>query len=183
MDDTKVYDNVDSLTPIPSNQQDPCDEFLNVTINKIWKDLNNLGQIRPDTIEVTLQRSYMKGSEEITETVGSYMLSSNDATNKNVWQKVINDLPTYTVLDDESKAYYTYTVTEQAVASYTTTITSSNDNYTFTITNKTMSLLPDLGGKGIKAFVLVGILGVLMILLSYNKSEKIKMGEHKNENN
>ena len=183
MDDTKVYDNVDSLTPIPSNQQDPCDEFLNVTINKIWKDLNNLGQIRPDTIEVTLQRSYMKGSEEITETVGSYMLSSNDATNKNVWQKVINDLPTYTVLDDESKAYYTYTVTEQAVASYTTTITSSNDNYTFTITNKTMSLLPDLGGKGIKAFVLVGIFGVLMILLSYNKSEKIKMGEQKNENN
>ncbi len=183
MDDTKVYDNEDSLTPIPSNQQDPCDEFLNVTINKIWKDLNNLGQIRPDTIEVTLQRSYMKGSEEITETVGSYKLSSNDATNKNVWQKVINDLPTYTVLDDESKAYYTYTVTEQAVASYTTTITSSNDNYTFTITNKTMSLLPDLGGKGIKAFVLVGILGVLMILLSYNKSEKIKMGEHKNENN
>lgn len=183
MDDTKVYDNEDSLTPIPSNQQDPCDEFLNVTINKIWKDLNNLGQIRPDTIEVTLQRSYMKGSEEITETVGSYMLLSNDATNKNVWQKVINDLPTYTVLDDESKAYYTYTVTEQAVASYTTTITSSNDNYTFTITNKTMSLLPDLGGKGIKAFVLVGIFGVLMILLSYNKSEKIKMGEHKNDNN
>ena len=46
-----------------------------------------------------------------------------------------------------------------------------------------MSLLPNLGGKGIKTFVLVGILGVLMILLSYNKSEKIKMGEHKNENN
>ena len=77
-------------------------------------------------------------------------------------------------LEDGSKAYYTYSVTESEVENYITSIEESDDGYTFTITNKDMPLLPDLGGKGTMLFVLVGIVGVLAVLLSYKKSKKAR---------
>ena len=175
MDDTEVSDNEDGTTPIPSDTQDPCNEKINITINKLWKDLSDKQKERPDTITVTLTRTYMKGSEEILEKVGDYTLSTNDVTDsKNTWQTVIKGLDAYTTLDDGSKAYYTYSVTESEVENYITSIEESDDGYTFTITNKDMPLLPDLGGKGTMLFVLVGIVGVLAVLLSYKKSKKAK---------
>ena len=175
MDDTEVSDNEDGTTPIPSDTQDPCNEKINITINKLWKDLSDKQKERPDTITVTLTRTYMKGSEEILEKVGDYTLSTNDVTDsKNIWQTVIKGLGAYTTLDDGSKAYYTYSVTESEVENYITSIEESDDGYTFTITNKDMPLLPDLGGKGTMLFVLVGIVGVLAVLLSYKKSKKAK---------
>lgn len=173
MDDTEVSDNEDGTTPIPSDTQDPCNEKINITINKLWKDLSDKQKERPDTITVTLTRTYMKGSEEILEKVGDYTLSANDVTDsKNTWQTIIKGLDAYTTLDDGSKAYYTYSVTESEVENYITSIEESDDGYTFTITNKDMPLLPNLGGKGTMLFVLVGIVGVLAVLLSYKKSKK-----------
>lgn len=175
MDDTEVSDNEDGTTPIPSDTQDPCNEKINITINKLWKDLSDKQKERPDTITVTLTRTYMKGSEEILEKVGDYTLSANDVTDsKNTWQTIIKGLDAYTTLDDGSKAYYTYSVTESEVENYITSIEESDDGYTFTITNKDMPLLPNLGGKGTMLFVLVGIVGVLAVLLSYKKSKKAK---------
>lgn len=175
MDDTEVSDNEDGTTPVPSDTQDPCNEKINITINKLWKDLSDKQKERPDTITVTLTRTYMKGSDEISEKVGDYTLSTNDVTDsKNTWQTVIKGLDAYTTLDDGSKAYYTYSVTESEVENYITSIEESDDGYTFTITNKDMPLLPDLGGKGTMLFVLVGIVGVLAVLLSYKKSKKAR---------
>lgn len=175
MDDTEVSDNEDGTTPVPSDTQDPCNEKINITINKLWKDLSDKQKERPDTITVTLTRTYMKGSEEILEKVGDYTLSANDVTDsKNTWQTIIKGLDAYTTLDDGSKAYYTYSVTESEVENYITSIEESDDGYTFTITNKDMPLLPNLGGKGTMLFVLVGIVGVLAVLLSYKKSKKAK---------
>ena len=175
MDDTEVSDNEDGTTPIPSDTQDPCNEKINITINKLWKDLSDKQKERPDTITVTLTRTYMKGSEEILEKVGDYTLSANDVTDsKNTWQTIIKGLDAYTTLDDGSKAYYTYSVTESEVENYITSIEESDDGYTFTITNKDMPLLPNLGGKGTMLFVLVGIVGALAVLLSYKKSKKAK---------
>ena len=173
MDDTEVSDNEDGTTPVPSDTQDPCNEKVNITINKLWKDLSDKQKERPDTITVTLTRTYMKGSDEISEKVGDYTLSTNDVTDsKNTWQTIIKGLDAYTTLDDGSKAYYTYSVTESEVENYITSIEESDDGYTFTITNKDMPLLPNLGGKGTMLFVLVGIVGVLAVLLSYKKSKK-----------
>ena len=173
MDDTEVSDNEEGTTPVPSDTQDPCNEKINITINKLWKDLSDKQKERPDTITVTLTRTYMKGSDEISEKVGDYTLSTNDVTDsKNTWQTIIKGLDAYTTLDDGSKAYYTYSVTESEVENYITSIEESDDGYTFTITNKDMPLLPDLGGKGTMLFVLVGIVGVLAVLLSYKKSKK-----------
>mgnify|MGYP000626966271 FL=1 len=72
MDDTEVSDNEDGTTPVPSDTQDPCNEKVNITINKLWKDLSDKQKERPDTITVTLTRTYMKGSDEISEKVGDY---------------------------------------------------------------------------------------------------------------
>lgn len=175
MDDTEVSDNEDGTTPVPSDTQDPCNEKVNITINKLWKDLSDKQKERPDTITVTLTRTYMKGSDEISEKVGDYTLSTNDVTDsKNTWQTIIKGLDAYTILDDGSKAYYTYSVTESEVENYITSIKEFDDGYTFTITNKDMPLLPDLGGKGTMLFVLVGIVGVLAVLLSYKKSKKAR---------
>ena len=53
MSDTKTTVNTgDSTSPEPSDAQDPCDEYINLTINKVWKDFRNMDNIRPDTIRL-----------------------------------------------------------------------------------------------------------------------------------
>ena len=45
MSDAKTTVNTgDSTSPEPSDTQDPCDENVNLTINKVWKDFRNNGQ-------------------------------------------------------------------------------------------------------------------------------------------
>ena len=59
MADTKTTLNTgESDTPEPSESQDPCDEHIKLTINKIWKDFNNLDKKRPDNITVTISRTW-----------------------------------------------------------------------------------------------------------------------------
>lgn len=58
MSDTKTNLNTgESDTPEPSESQDPCDEKIKLTINKVWKDWNNFSGIRPKSITVTISRS------------------------------------------------------------------------------------------------------------------------------
>ena len=47
----------DSTSPEPADTQDPCDKFVNLTINKVWKDFRNMDGSRPDSIKVTISRS------------------------------------------------------------------------------------------------------------------------------
>ena len=57
MADTKTTLNTgESDTPEPSESQDPCDENIKLTINKVWKDLNNFDHSRPNSITVTISR-------------------------------------------------------------------------------------------------------------------------------
>ena len=59
MSDTKTTVNTgDSTSPEPSDTQDPCDKFVNLTINKVWKDFRNMDGIRPTSITVTISRSW-----------------------------------------------------------------------------------------------------------------------------
>lgn len=173
MNDAKTHLNTgESATPEPSGVQDPCDKLINLTINKVWKDYYNVNNQRPDSITVTISRTWTENGQEHTETVyESYKISGS--LDKTTWQVVISNLPAYKVdATDETKLYYyTYSVTEKEVGGYITTIEKSNDGFTFTITNRQSPKLPDTGGTGDLVYVIVGI-GV--ILLAFRKKNTKK---------
>lgn len=174
MSDAKTTVNTgDSTSPEPSDTQDPCDEFVNLTINKVWKDFRNMDGIRPDFITVTVSRSWTDadGSEQ-TEVVPGYKdyVVKGDIS-KSTWQEIIKSekpdklLPAYTKDADGTLHYYKYSVTEKEIKGYTTTIETSKDGFTFTIINQHFALLPDTGGEGIMMFIIAG--GLLLEFLLY----------------
>ena len=178
MADTKTTLNTgDSDTPEPSESQDPCDELIKLTINKVWKDLNNLDEKRPDNITVTISRTWTdaNGTEQ-TETWDHIINGSSD---KSTWQEVIKGLPAY--MTDENKIihYYTYSVTEKKIDGYTTTIEKSDDGFTFTITNKHFPGLPDTGGQGRNFIYLIAILLFLVyFIMRYKKIKETNRAEN-----
>ena len=149
-----------SDTPEPSESQDPCDKLVNLTINKVWKDLNNASKLRPDNITVTISRTWTdSNNQEQTEPVSGYeSYTINGSVDNTTWKEVISGLPAYKTDDDGTVHYYTYSITEAKVAGYATTITTSDDGFTFTITNRLFSILPNTGGNGRYFIYLIGIL-------------------------
>lgn len=168
MSDTKTTVNTgDSTSPEPSDAQDPCDEYINLTINKVWKDFRNMDNIRPDTIKITISRSWTdaEGTKH-TEVVPNYEnYEIKGDISKSTWQKVIETLPAYIKDDAGTPHYYKYSVTETEIKGYTTTIETSKDGFTFTIINRHFALLPDTGGDGIMMFIIAG--GLLLAFLLY----------------
>lgn len=174
MSDAKTTVNTgDSTSPEPSDTQDPCDEFVNLTINKVWKDFRNMDGIRPDSITVTISRSWTDADgTEKTEVVPGYenYVVKGDIS-KSTWQEIIKSekpdklLPAYTKDADGTLHYYKYSVTETEIKGYTTTIETSKDGFTFTIINRHFALLPDTGGEGIMMFIIAG--GLLLAFLLY----------------
>lgn len=160
MADTKTTLNSedDSITPEPSKSQDPCDEMINLTINKVWRDNKNQDEKRPDNITVTISRTWTENGEEKTEIVPGYenhqMTGDQD---KSTWQEIIKELPAYKTVDEEP-CYYKYSVTETELNDYETDIKTSDDGFTTTITNSHFSILPGTGGWGRYLFYLIGIL-------------------------
>ena len=168
MSDAKTTVNTgDSTSPEPSDTQDPCDKFVNLTINKVWKDFRNMDGSRPDSITVTISRSWTdaEGTEH-TEVVPGYKnYEITGDISKSTWQKVIETLPAYIKDDAGTPHYYKYSVTETEIKGYTTTIETSKDGFTFTIINRHFALLPDTGGEGIMMFIIAG--GLLLAFLLY----------------
>lgn len=168
MSDTKTTVNTgDSTSPEPSDTQDPCDEFVNLTINKVWKDFRNMDNIRPDTIKVTISRSWTdaEGTKHTEVVPGYENYEIKGDISKSTWQKVVETLPAYIKDDAEKPHYYEYSVTETEIKGYTTTIETSKDGFTFTIINRHFALLPDTGGEGIMMFIIAG--GLLLAFLLY----------------
>lgn len=168
MSDAKTTVNTgDSTSPEPSDTQDPCDEFVNLTINKVWKDFRNMDNIRPDTIKVTISRSWTdaEGTKHTEVVPGYENYEIKGDISKSTWQKVVETLPAYIKDDAEKPHYYEYSVTETEIKGYTTTIETSKDGFTFTIINRHFALLPDTGGEGIMMFIIAG--GLLLAFLLY----------------
>lgn len=180
MADTKTTLNTgESDTPEPSESQDPCDEYIKLTINKIWKDFNNFDHSRPNSITVTISRTWKdKAGNEKTETVPRYeSYTIEGSSDKSKWQKVIKELPAYTTDGDEIY-YYTYSITEAKVDGYTTTIDKSQDGFTFTITNRHFPGLPDTGGYGSYLIYLIAVLLFLVyFVMRYKKCKENKKAE------
>lgn len=168
MSDTKTTVNTgDSTSPEPSDAQDPCDEYINLTINKVWKDFRNMDNLRPASITVTISRSWTdaEGTKHTEVVPGYENYEIKGDISKSTWQKVIETLPAYIKDDADKTHYYEYSVTETEINGYTTTIKSSDDGFTFTIINRHFALLPDTGGKGIMMFIIAG--GLLLAFLLY----------------
>ena len=180
MEDTKTTLNTgESDTPEPSESQDPCDEHIKLTINKIWKDFNNFDQKRPDSITVTISRTWTdKAGKKTTETVSGYESYTIKGTiDKSKWQEVIKELPAYRT-DGDDIYYYTYSVTEAEIDGYTTTIKTSDDGFTFTITNSHFPGLPDTGGYGSYLIYLIAVLLFLVyFVMRYKKCKENKKAE------
>ena len=180
MADTKTTLNTgESDTPEPSESQDPCDEHIKLTINKVWKDLNN--KKRPNNITVTISRTWTDANnKEHTETVSGYESHSiNGSSDKSTWQEVIKGLPAYMTDENNKIHYYTYSVTETKIDGYTTTIKKSDDGFTFTITNKHFPGLPDTGGQGRNFIYLIAILLFLVyFIMRYKKIKETKRAEN-----
>ncbi len=180
MADTKTTLNTgESDTPEPSESQDPCDKLIKLTINKVWKDLNN--KKRPNNITVTISRTWTDAAgKEQTETVsgyGDYTISGS--SDKSTWQKVIKGLPAYMTDENKEIHYYTYSVTEKEIDGYTTTVEKSDDGFTFTITNKHFPGLPDTGGQGRNFIYLIAILLFLIyFIMRYKKIKETKRAEN-----
>lgn len=167
MSDIKTTVNTgDSTSPEPSDTQDPCDENVNLTINKVWKDFRNMDGIRTDFIKIKISRSWTDadGTEHTEDVSGydNYVITGDPS--KSTWQEVIKELPAYKT-DGDDIYYYKYSVTETEINGYTTTIKSSDDGFTFTIINRHFALLPDTGGEGIMMFIIAG--GLLLAFLLY----------------
>ena len=173
MSDTKTDLNTgESDTPEPSESQDPCDENIKLTINKVWKDLNNFSKLRPNSITVTISRTWTDAdNKEHTEVVPSYENCVIEGNRKSTWKKVIKGLPAY-IKDGDKICYYTYSVTEAKVDGYTPTIEKSKDGFTFTITNKHFPGLPDTGGNGRYLIYLIGLLLLAIYLVTGKKRNK-----------
>lgn len=174
MSDTKTTLNTgESDTPEPSESQDPCDANIKLTINKVWKDFNNLAKERPENITVTISCNWTDKDGKHTEIVPGYeSYNITGSINKSTWQDVIKGFPAYWKDTDGTIYYYKYSVTEAKVNDYTTTITPSKDGFTFTIVNKNFALLPDTGGKGIMIFIMAG--GLLLAFLLYTGQRRKK---------
>lgn len=175
MSDTKTTVNTgDSTSPEPSDAQDPCDEYINLTINKVWKDFRNMDNLRPASITVTISRSWTdaEGTKHTEVVPGYENYEIKGDISKSTWQKVIETLPAYIKDDADKTHYYEYSVTETEINGYTTTIKSSDDGFTFTIINRHFALLPDTGGKGIMMFILAG--GLLLAFLLYTGRRRKK---------
>lgn len=172
MSDTKTTVNTgDSTSPEPSDAQDPCDENVNLTINKVWKDFRNMDGIRTDFIKIKISRSWTDadGTEHTEDVSGydNYVIKGDPS--KSTWQEVIKELPAYKK-DGDDIYYYKYSVTETEINGYTTTIKSSDDGFTFTIINRHFALLPDTGGEGIMMFIIAG--GLLLAFLLYTERRR-----------
>lgn len=178
MADTKTTLNTgESETPEPSESQDPCDHMVKLTINKVWKDFDNFDHKRPESITVTISRTWKENNVEKTEVVPKYEnYTITGSIYKSTWQKVIKELPAYMTESNGTVRYYKYSVTEAEIDGYTTTIKTSDDGFTFTITNKHFPSLPNTGGFGNYLFYAIAILLFLVyFVMRYRKNKENKV--------
>lgn len=178
MADTKTTLNTgESDTPEPSESQDPCDEWIKLTINKVWKDFDNFDKKRPGSITVTISRTWKdaNGNDQTQIVTGYESYTITGSINKSTWQEVIKGLPAYFKESDRTVRYYKYSVTEAEIDGYTTTINTSEDGFTFTITNKHFPCLPGTGGFGNYLYYTIAILLFLVyFVMRYRKNKENK---------
>lgn len=131
-------------TAKPGEMQDPCDETVNITIQKVWKDNDNsVGEDhkRPTSITVELYQNDMEKPYTDSNHPQSQYEITGDASS-NVWSTTIQGLPAVYEQADGTYKNYTYTVKEVGnQEEYITEYTKDENGYNYVITNTHTSTL------------------------------------------
>ena len=112
---TPTYENLYEAEGTEGDIQDPCDVNGEHTIQKIWKDNNNVK--RPDSVKVTLKQdgqefNPVNSNETNPITMTDQMAGSDDS----IWTTTIH-APTY---KDNENNKYSYSVAEEQIDGYAT---------------------------------------------------------------
>ena len=138
----ETYISTGDETAKPGEMQDPCDETVNITIQKVWKDNDNsVGEDhkRPASIIVELYQNGTLYQNDPEHSEGKYEITGD--TSSNVWSITIPELP---AVYEENGTYknYTYTVKEvESQEEYITEYTKDENGYNYVITNTHTSTL------------------------------------------
>lgn len=138
----ETYISTGDETAKPGEMQDPCDETVNITIQKVWKDDDNsVGEDhkRPESIIVKLYQNGTLYKNDPEHSEGKYEITGD--TSSNVWSITIPELP---AVYEENGTYknYTYTVKEvESQEEYITEYTEDENSYNYVITNTHTSTL------------------------------------------
>ncbi|MBR5422507.1 MAG: peptidase M26 [Clostridia bacterium] len=132
-------DNEESLVPETSEMQYPCENSVDLTINKIWDRQGDRSvEAFPASVEVKLYRTSSADNHQAKTLVGTYTLSAeanqNNAFTANVWSLKIEDLPA-TYEENGEVYFYRYTAEEPAVSGYYSAIVPSDYGYTWNVFN------------------------------------------------
>lgn len=182
--DTATTDNPDSTTTEPADTADPCKEYVDLTISKIWKDFANIDGKRPNTITVKIyqQEFGVDGTAAGDKTLYKTITMTTDdieSGHSSTWRTVLKNAPVLkykTAADgtvtDTIEAYYVYSFEEDEVPGYTMTDSAYDEKtYHATITNTHHPRLPDTGSTGDWMFVIIGV-GILLLALSVPRKRK-----------
>ena len=187
--DIPTKPNEKSLIPEPAETQDPCD-LIHLTVQKIWDDLDNKDGSRPAFIKVRIRQWQTDANGDLVEnsdtlyidaavipdidtTDGWFMLTAQEHSlaDSATWRRVVEGLPVSTTVNNET-VYYAYTVEEETVAGYSTTIGYSDDGFTATITNRHRPVLPVTGGFGDWIWIFSGVGIILSGVILFRKKKK-----------
>lgn len=194
-------ENDQGLVPVPAEMKDPCDEKINITIQKIWNDRNDANGVRPDHIKVRIWQHYYNpdGTQKMIDdepavyiyndvdkipdidSDGWFTISLEDhgQSGSAVWTRTIEGLPAAEYTTDSSTGekqvvyYFSYTVEEQPVSGYTASVTSNSAGSEFTIINTRQPSLPVTGGDGDWSFVILGTGIILAAVFMFRRKKTV----------
>lgn len=117
-------------------------EYKSISVEKVWDDDKDRDRIRPDSVNVKLYRTGKPGSEK-------ELVDEQEIGEEQDWQYKWDKL----LVEEEDGTHYTYSVEEDSVKGYDTTVTHKKDNEgeedenSFVVTNKHEPETMDLEGK------------------------------------
>lgn len=187
--DTANTDNPDSTITEPADTADPCKEYVDLTISKIWKDFANIDGKRPNEIKVNIyQQEFKPDGTAGNKTLYKAITMTKDdveSGHASTWRTVLKNAPVLKyqkaadgTVTDTIVAYYVYSFEEETVPGYTLTDSTYDEKtYHATITNTHHPMLPDTGSTGDWLYVVVGV-GILLLALSVPRKRKGRREAH-----
>ena len=187
--DTANADNPDSTITEPADTADPCKEYVDLTISKIWKDFANIDGKRPNEIKVNIYQQEFKpdgtAGDKTPYTTITMTKDDVESSHASTWRTVLKNAPVLKyqkaadgTVTDTIEAYYVYSFEEETVPGYTLTDSTYDEKtYHATITNTHHPMLPDTGSTGDWLYVVVGV-GILLLALSVPRKRKGRREAH-----
>lgn len=189
MRDTPQTDNGAGLTPEPGDGQDPCAETVDLMLQKIWDDLGNRDQKRPDAVDFYISATYTDangqsvvqwvapaaggGYELVAQKTAVQLTAADLSPHSETWRRVLTGLPV--AFEDKNSnpvavRYYTYQVEEVSIDGYSVAYDVHAAERVLTVTNVYRPMLPETGGSGIGLVVLAG--AMLLACAAYERRRR-----------